>query len=120
MKTVSVFFMLALVYVLGGCAGGTYIAQQDGTRVSATFVEANAPRVKASLSVSVCPEGTHEASETSGYITHEASLDTDRGRDRYNNGYGYQRESTVRIQQSVGGRKDFTCVPDNDAQEEQK
>lgn len=118
----KILLMLLIVVSFYGCKGSTYVVQQgDGTYVAATFVEANAPRVKASLSTSVCPEGTHAVGETSGYVSHEASLDTDRGRrggyyDRYSGYY----EPSIRVQQAVGGRKVFTCVPDAKHKKEEK
>jgi len=109
-----IFLLFFAVIFMGACAGPTLIRQSaDGTYVPATFVEANAPRVQRSLAAPVCPQGTKEAGSMSGYASHEATLDTGRGRnDGYTDGYGYQRQSPVRVQQGVGGRKDFVCVPD--------
>lgn len=113
----SLLLSCILGALLQGCA--THVVRQaDGTYVPATFVEANAPLVQRSLSVSVCPRGMREAGETSGYVDHEATLDTERGHDhnlRYNRygryGHNEYRESPVRVRQGVGGRKVFNCVP---------
>jgi len=111
-----IFLLFFAVIFMGACAGPTLIRQSadGGTYVTATFVEANAPRVQRSLAAPVCPQGTKETGSMSGFASHEATLDTGRGRnDGYTDGYGYQRRSPpVHVQQRVGGRKDFVCVPD--------
>jgi hypothetical protein len=116
------FLLFLIVASLCGCYGGTYVVQQDGTRVPATFVEANAPLVQRSLSIPVCPKGKHEVGETTVFVNHEATMDTDRGRNNgyYDRYYGYRHESPVLIQQGVGGRKVVTCVPDVVLQEGKK
>lgn len=108
----KILYVVLFVMILSGCTT-SMVHQSDRTYVPATFVEANAPRVQRSLAVTVCPLGTQESAVMSGYVRHNAELDTGRRTDR-RNGYNrynrYERRNPVRIQQAVGGQKDFACI----------
>jgi len=108
----KILYVVLFVVILSGCTA-SMVHQSDGTYVPATFVEANAPRVQRSLAVTVCPLGTQESAVMSGYVRHDTELDTNirnGRRNSYNRHDRYERRNPVRIQQAVGGQKDFACI----------